>query len=264
MPALRRIASQHGLIDTSRWTVSGRTALITGRSRGIGLAIARGLAQEGWSLTLSARNADALADAATELRSSGADVHTVPADMADPDAPEALAHDIVQRVGRLDALVLSAGMGNSSPIAETPIRRLDTHYAVNLRAPFELTSRLIPLMRSTAETEPKGVRVIAISSLTARAADPGLAAYAATKAALCSFCETLNVEESSNGILATAVCPGYVDTEMSSWKHDEFGPETMIRASDIAELAVGLTRLSRNAVVPSLDVVRPGSTVWRA
>ncbi|CAN5514242.1 glucose 1-dehydrogenase [soil metagenome] len=241
-----------------------RAALITGGSRGIGLAIAHGLAQDGWSLTLSARNADALADAAAELRSTGADVHVIPADMADPDAPEALAGDIVQRVGRLDALILSAGMGNASPIVETPIRRLDTHYAVNLRAPFELTSRLIPLMRSTAETEPNGVRVIAISSLTARAAEPGLAAYGATKAALCSFCETLNVEESANGILATAICPGYVDTEMSSWKQGELAADTMIRASDIAELAVSLTRLSRNAVVPSLDVVRPGTSMWRA
>jgi NAD(P)-dependent dehydrogenase (short-subunit alcohol dehydrogenase family) len=96
------------------------------------------------------------------------------------------------------------------------------------------------------------------------ASEPGLAAYGAAKAALISVCQSVNVEESASGVSATAISPGYVDTEMSSWVRDRIDPADMIDAGDIAELVVALTRLSARAVVPGIVVARRGDTQWRA
>lgn len=233
-------------------------ALITGGSRGIGLAIARALAAEGYALTLSARSPESLAAAADDLRARGADVETVAADASDEDDIARLVSAHAEHRGRLDALVLNAGMGHGSPIAETPLRRVDKHYNLNVRGTFSLMATAIPLMRQTAAQSGRGARVIAIASLAGLVAEPNLAAYSATKAAVVSLCEALCIEESAGGVSATALCPGYVDTDMAAWKHGEIPPEQMIRAEDIAELAVSVTRLSRNAVVPQMAVYRAG------
>jgi NAD(P)-dependent dehydrogenase (short-subunit alcohol dehydrogenase family) len=120
------------------------------------------------------------------------------------------------------------------------------------------------LRRAAAAHPERGARVVAIASLTGVAAEPGLAAYGATKAALISLCQSINVEESAAGISATAIAPGYVDTEMSSWVHDQIDPADMIEPGDIAELVAALTRLSGRAVVPSILIARRGETQWRA
>ncbi|WP_394553053.1 SDR family NAD(P)-dependent oxidoreductase [Agromyces sp. MMS24-JH15] len=240
---------------TARAT-SPRAALVTGGSRGIGLAIAEALAAEGFALTISARGAGPLDEAADRLRAAGAQVLAVPADASDPDDLAALLDAHERAYDRLDALVLNAGMGFASPIADTPLRRLDTHIALNLRGTFALTSAAIPLLRRTAEADPRGARVIAIASLAGLMAEPGLGAYGATKAAVVSLCEAVCAEEGASGVSATALCPGYVDTDMAAWKHGDLDPQRMIRASDIAELAVSITRLSRNAAVPVIAVHR--------
>ncbi|MWB99443.1 SDR family NAD(P)-dependent oxidoreductase [Agromyces seonyuensis] len=235
-----------------------RAALITGGSRGIGLAIARRLAADGFALTLSARTADSLADAAAELRAAGASVTTVAADAADPEALAALLDWHARTHGRLDALVLNAGMGFGSPIDQTPLRRLDKHVALNFRGAFALVSAALPLLRATAAVERRGTRVIALASLAGLTPEPDLAVYSATKAAIVSLCQSICIEEASTGVSATALCPGYVDTDMAAWKHDMLAADEMIRPDDLAELAVSLTRLSRNAAVPTLPVYRAG------
>jgi 3-oxoacyl-[acyl-carrier protein] reductase len=96
------------------------------------------------------------------------------------------------------------------------------------------------------------------------ASEPGLAAYGATKAGLISLCQSVNVEESASGVSATAISPGYVDTEMSSWVHDRIDPADMIEPGDVAELVAALARLSARAVVPGIVVARRGDTQWRA
>ncbi|MFF2389418.1 SDR family NAD(P)-dependent oxidoreductase [Agromyces sp. NPDC058104] len=233
-----------------------RAALVTGGSRGIGLAIAERLAAEGFSLTIAARSRQTLDAAAGALEASGAHVVAVEADAADPEAIERLVARHEAAWGRLDALVLNAGMGFASPIAETPLRRVDKHYALNLRGTFAMVAAALPLLRRTAVDEPRGTRVIALASLAGLMAEPDLAAYSATKAAVVSLCESICLEEAATGVSATALCPGYVDTDMAAWKHDEIAPADMIRAADLAELAVSLTRLSRNAAVPSIAVHR--------
>ena len=96
------------------------------------------------------------------------------------------------------------------------------------------------------------------------AAEPGLAAYGAAKAALISLCQSINAEESAAGVTATAIAPGYVDTEMSAWVHERIGPAEMIPPADIAELILALTKMSARSVIPLVAMSRPGETHWRA
>jgi len=241
------------------------SALVTGASRGIGRAIAERLAAAGFALTLSGRHPGPLDEVARSLESVGAGTDVVPADMASEQDVRRLAQRHAHRFGSLDLLVLCAGFGASGPIADYPMHRFDRQVAVNLRAPFLLVQECLPSLRHAAASHPqRGARIVAIASLTGVASEPGLAAYGVTKAALISLCQSINVEESAAGISATAISPGYVDTEMSSWVHDRIDPADMIEPGDIAELVTALTRLSARAVVPGIVVARRGDTQWRA
>jgi 3-oxoacyl-[acyl-carrier protein] reductase len=240
-------------------------ALITGASRGIGYAIAAALADLGWDLTICARSAAPLREAGDRLRATGADVLPVVADLSEPDAADRLADRHLERSGRTDCLVLNAGMGLTGPWADFPARRLSRMLQVNVETPYLLVQRLLPSMRDTAAAAAdRGVRVVAISSMAGVVSQPHSSAYGASKAALISLCETLNVEESENGICATAISPGFVDTDMTAWVRDRVDPGQMIRASDVAEIVLSLIRMSRWSVVPNIVVSRPGPTIWRA
>ncbi|MFF4260214.1 SDR family NAD(P)-dependent oxidoreductase [Streptomyces sp. NPDC001663] len=250
-----------------------RTALVTGASRGIGAAIASRLAAGGWNLTLAARTPEPLTALADRLRAEyGVRVHTTPGDMAvEADIHEVARQHLTTYDDRLDALVLSAGMGQAGSIEGFPLSRLDKQYAVNLRAPFQLVQECLPALRATAALGPDevtgvchGAKVVAVASLTGMVAEPSLSAYAATKAALLSLCESVNVEESEAGVSACAVAPGYVDTDMTSWMHDRLAREEMITAADVAEMVASVVALSRSAVVPSIAITRPGRHLWRA
>jgi 3-oxoacyl-[acyl-carrier protein] reductase len=236
---------------------------VTGASRGIGRAIAERLAAEGFDLTLTARTQSGLDAVASTL--AAVDVQAVAGDMAVEADVARVADQHLERFGRLDVLVLNAGTGTIASIEDTSGSRFEKQFNVNLRSPFQLIARCLPAMRDTARSNPThGARVIAIASITGLVAEPGMSAYAASKAALISLCETLNVEASADGVSATAISPGYVDTDMTEWVRDRIDPGTMITVEDIAELAVAMTRLSANAVVPNVSVVRPGDNLWRA
>ncbi|WP_406724528.1 SDR family oxidoreductase [Streptomyces sp. GD-15H] len=247
-------------------TTGGRpAALVTGASRGIGLGIARRLADAGYDLTVSARDAARLDKAAAALADAGGRVHPVPADMAIENDVQRLAAEHSQHHGRLDVLVIGAGVGSSGALEETTMKRYDLQFDVNVRAPFVLLQTSLPLLRKTAAANPEhGAKVIALASITGVAAELALAVYGATKAALISLCRSVNTEESAHGVSATAICPGYVDTDMAAYMRDRIEPHQMIRVEDVAELAMSVTRLSAFAVVPELVVTRPGEQLWRA
>jgi 3-oxoacyl-[acyl-carrier protein] reductase len=243
-----------------------RTALVTGASRGIGAEIALRLAQDGYGLTIAARQAPGVAAMTERLqKESSAPVHGVVADMGDDDDVLRLAREHEERFDRLDLLVLAAGLGGNQPIADVAMKSYDLQLGVNLRSSFLLIQRCIPLLRATvALNRPYGTRVVALSSLTGVVSEAGFSAYGASKAGLISLCETLCVEESSAGVSATAISPGYVDTDMTEALRDKLDPADMITTADVAELVLSLTRLSSNAVVPNIVVTRPGRRLWRA
>jgi 3-oxoacyl-[acyl-carrier protein] reductase len=233
---------------------------VTGASRGIGREIAVRLAADGYDVTLSARHPEPLAALAAE---TGAAYQV--ADMGVPDDIDRLAAFQLGRHDRLDVLVLCAGIGTAEPVAELPIRRAERQLNVNYLAALRLIQSLLPALR-TAATHPPAhtAKIIALASITGVASEPALAAYGASKAALISLCQSVTIDEAGTGVTATAISPGYVDTDMTAWKHDELPAAEMMTAADVAELALAVCRLSRHAVVPNLVVTRPGSQLWRA
>ncbi|MGV9678387.1 SDR family NAD(P)-dependent oxidoreductase [Nocardia sp. NPDC003482] len=245
---------------------AARSALVTGGSRGIGAEIARRLAGDGYAVTIAARTADTLERTAQRLRDeTGGEVFPFAANMTDAEQLGALVDAHAWRFGGLDLLVLSAGTGTAGPVAEMTAKARERMLEVNFRAPLTLIQHALPLLRKSAAAAPeRGAKIVAIASITGVAGEPGLAAYGATKAALISLCETLSLEESRRGVSATALSPGYVDTDMSAWKQGELDADAMLPTSDIAELVLAIARLSARAVVPNIVISRAGEQLWRA
>ncbi|MFG1941480.1 SDR family oxidoreductase [Nonomuraea sp. NPDC048826] len=241
------------------------TALVTGASRGIGFAIATRLAEAGYDLIMCARRAETMAEAERRLSATGARVHAVQADLAVEEDVRRLIGVCQEKCDQLDVLVLGAGIGTGGPIEEVPLRHFDKLFAVNVRAPYTLVQALLPLLRKGAAANPRqGAKIIALASITGVYPGPELAAYGASKAALGALCRSLNAEVSASGVSATVISPGFVDTDMTQWVRDEVDPAGMITTADIAELAMTVTRLSVNAVVPEMVVTRPGGQLHRA
>jgi short-subunit dehydrogenase len=242
-----------------------RYALVTGASRGIGAAIARRLAAEGYALTITARREAALREVAAQLEAAGAPVHSVTGDMALEDDVRRVASEHLERYPALHVLVLNAGMAVAGELASYPLRRLDRLFAINVRAPFALVQACLPALREAAAADPdRGAKVVAIASISGVVSEPQLAAYGATKAALISLCQSIAAEESRRGVSATAISPGYVDTDMGAWASDRVDPSAMLDVADVAEMVVAVTRLSARAVVPHLVLARAGENLWRA
>lgn len=161
----------------------------------------------------------------------------------------------------MSALVLNAGVGTAGPIDTYSLKRLDKTVEVNLVAPFVLAQRSLRLLHAGAEEDPeRGSKVIALSSITGAYAETGLAAYGATKAGLLSLVDTLNAETSGRGVSATAIAPGYVETDMSTWVTERIPAETMIRVSDIVRVVDMVLDLSRHACITRIVVVRSGTS----
>jgi NAD(P)-dependent dehydrogenase (short-subunit alcohol dehydrogenase family) len=224
------------------------SALVTGGSSGIGLAIARMLRGEGYGLTLAARSVERLESAAAEL-----DAAPVAQDVRDEDACAALVAAHLERHGGLDVLVNSAGVGIAGRIGDMSAKQFDLQQAVNLRGAFLVTREALPALR-----EARGY-VVNLASIAGTIPTPGLASYGAAKAALIALTRSLDREEAENGVRATALCPGFVDTRMAEWTG--IPSDEMIQPEDCAELVRVLLRLSPSARVPVLVIERAGENV---
>lgn len=222
-----------------------RSALVTGGSRGIGLAIARMLAEEGFALTLASRNQERCEEAAAAL-----DALAVTADVAREEDCERLVAEHVGHHGGLDVLVNSAGIGIGGNIESLPVKHIDLQLGVNLRGLVLVTRAAIPELRTS-----HGL-IVNLASIAGTIPAPGLGIYGAAKAALISLTRTLDREETDAGVRFTALCPGFVDTPMASWTGLE--AEEMIRPEDCAELVRALLRLGPATRVPVLVVERAG------
>jgi NAD(P)-dependent dehydrogenase (short-subunit alcohol dehydrogenase family) len=222
-----------------------KAALVTGGSSGIGLAIARALAAEGFALTLASRTQEKVEAAAADL-----DALAVAADVRDEDECRRIVDEHRKRHGRLDVLVNSAGMGIGGPVDELPPKHLDLQLDVNLRGLLLVTASALPLLRET-----RGL-IVNLASIAGTIPTPFLPVYGATKAAVIQFTYTLNRAEEEHGVRATALSPGFVDTPMT-----DFAPvpkDEMIRPEDCAEIVRCLLRLSPYARVPHVVLERVG------
>jgi NAD(P)-dependent dehydrogenase (short-subunit alcohol dehydrogenase family) len=232
-----------------------RAALITGGSSGIGLAIARVLAEEGFALTVSARRAEKLDTAAEALRASGASVLAVAGNVAQEEDIVSLVARHEEAYGRLDVLVNNAGLGISGPIDTLLTKHLDMQIAINLRSMILFYREAMPMLRAAGAAD--GALVVNTSSITGKIGTAQLSVYSATKHGIVGFTEAMNQELRDAGIKSCALCPGYVDTALSDYVKDDVAAQDMIRVEDLAESVRFLLRLSPQCVVPEMIFRRP-------
>jgi NAD(P)-dependent dehydrogenase (short-subunit alcohol dehydrogenase family) len=187
--------------------LEGRTAIVTGASRGIGAAVARGLDVAGARVALVARSADQLASVAADLTN---DPVVIPTDLGTAEGPaEAAATALAAFGGRLDVLVNNAGIAVRKDSETLQVEEADQLWNVNVRAALLLTAAVLPAM-----LEQGAGSIVSISSISGRRGAPRRALYAATKAALDGMTRALAMEYGPRGIRANAVAPGVVDTDL--------------------------------------------------
>jgi NAD(P)-dependent dehydrogenase (short-subunit alcohol dehydrogenase family) len=233
-----------------------RAAIVTGASSGIGLAVARMLAEQGHAVTLVARRPAKLEVAYEALRADGLEVQRVAADVGRED-------DVIRAVaahrdayGRLDVLMNNAGVGVGAPIGELSTKRLDIQLNTNVRSiPLFYRESLAMLMAAGAEHG--NALVVNTASIAGKQGQPWLSIYSATKAGVIAFTQAMHKELSSRGIKSTALCPGFVDTPMTDYIKEHVPPEAMIQTSDIVAAVRMLLTLSPGCVIPEIVFQRP-------
>jgi NAD(P)-dependent dehydrogenase (short-subunit alcohol dehydrogenase family) len=222
------------------------SALVTGGSSGIGLAIARMLAEEGYRLTLASRTADKVETAAGEL-----DALAVAADVSKPEDCGRVVAEHVTRHGGLDVLVNSAGIGIAARVEDAQLKHIDRQLNINLRGLVLVTQAALPHLRASRGW------IVNLASIAGTQPVPILPIYAATKAAVISLTRSLNADLDDAGVRAIALCPGFVDTPMTTFTG--LRTEEMIQPEDCAEVVRMCLRLSPRARVPQVVIERVGS-----
>lgn len=198
----------------SRVSLAGRTALVTGASRGIGAAVARRLDASGARVVLAARSKDDLEAVAADL---SRDPVVIPVDLADPDTPGELARAAEDAVGRIDILVNNAGiLDGAGPTQFLTPEVVDRVLAVNVRAALLLTGAVAPGMAAAG-----GGAIVMMSSVVAQTGNAFTALYSAAKSAFEGMAFSLAVELGSEGIRVTLVRPGIVATDMGRFLIDD-------------------------------------------
>ena len=189
--------------------LTGRIALVTGASRGIGRAIAHRLAGQGATVVAAARG-DHAADAVADVVSKGGRAEAVSLDVTDAAAVERLPGEIVARHGRLDIVVSNAGIARDQLLMRMKRDDWDAVLATNLTATFLLAQAAMrPMLKQ------RGGRIIAVSSVVGQMGNAGQTNYAASKAGLIGFAKALAREVASRSITVNVVAPGMVDTDMT-------------------------------------------------
>ena len=211
-------------------SLQGKTALVTGASRGIGRAIAAALADAGARILVhygrSAQDAESLV---AGIRSKGGRAEVISADLATREGATSLAKEARSIVGeRLDVLVLNAGVSKAATIKDHTVEDFDNLFATNVRSPFFLVQQLLPILV-------EGSSIIAISSVGAHAVigkpgleNPSVLAYASTKGALETLVKNWAAILGPRGIRVNAVAPGAIDTDMSNFTKTEAGRDVVL------------------------------------
>ena len=235
-----------------------RAAIVTGASSGIGLAIARMLAEENYGLTMAARRPEKLATAVQEFRDAGHDPVEVAANTSSEEDIQRVVASHRDRFGRLDVLVNNAGIGIGAPIGETQTKRLDVQLDVNLRAIILFYRECLDMLKA-AGAEHRQALVVNTSSISGKSGEAWLSVYSATKAAVVGFTESMNKELGAEGIKSTALCPAFVDTPMTDFVKQSVAAADMIQATDVAEAVRMLLRLTPGCVIPEIIFQAPGA-----
>jgi 3-oxoacyl-[acyl-carrier protein] reductase len=229
----------------------GQVAIVTGGSRGIGLAIARALVAEGVNVVVTGRSDARLSTARSRLEGAGAGlVETLKADVRSYEEVERAVSATTARFGGLDIVVNNAGVGIFSEVAAMTPQQWGEVIETNLSGVFNVCHAAVPLLRNRG-----GGYIFNISSLAGTNVVPGGTAYCASKAGLNAFSEVLNQEVRQDDIRVSYLCPGSVATGFGGGDGSK-GADWKIAAEDLAELLVSLLRLDTRTL-PSRIEVRP-------
>lgn len=237
---------------------TGRTALITGGTRGIGRAIAFALARAGAHVVVSSRKPEAVEETVRAITAAGGRAAGVPANVGRIEEGHALIDRVMSECATLDILVNNAAANPVfGPVEDTSPEAFTKILDVNLRAPFELAKRALPALRAAAARRPPsgspvggGASIINVSSIGGLSPERGLGIYSVSKAALISLTQVMAKEWGPMGIRANAICPGFIRTDFSRvlWTNEPVMTEVLREQpiarlgtpEDVAELALFL------------------------
>lgn len=223
------MSSYHEAFD-----LSGKVAIITGASKGIGEAIARGLAEFGATVVVSSRKLNAVEAVARSIRESGGTATAIAAHLGDLAAVRLLVTETCKRHGGVDIVVNNAATNPVfGPVLDADETAFDKILAVNLKGPLELAKAAHPIMKARG-----GGSIINISSIGGLRPEPGLGLYSISKAALISLTKVLAQEWSRDSIRANVICPGLVQTKFSAalWQSEEH-LQRFLRAVPLGRIA---------------------------
>jgi 3-hydroxybutyrate dehydrogenase len=213
-----------------------RTALVTGGGHGLGRGIAEALARAGARVCIVGRSESALHETVVSLRAAGHDAHAFVCDVTSEASVEAAVALASQALGHIDFLINNAGVAPTAPLARMTLDTWKQAFAVNATGSFLCTRAVVPGM-----VERKFGRIVNIASIAGVTGGPYLAAYAASKHALVGLTRAAAAELGDRGVHVNALCPGYVDTEMTRG-----GVERVMRSKNLSE-AEGLAAVLRSA-----------------
>ncbi len=199
--------------------LSGRVALVTGASSGLGAQFARTLARAGAAVVLSARRSERLKDLRAQIESEGGDAHVTPMDVTDLDSIRACVAHAETEVGSIDILVNNSGVSTTQRLQDVTGDDFDFIFDTNVRGAFfvaqEVAKRMIARSRGAAPGTFTGGRIINIASMAGLRVLPQIGAYAMSKAAVIHMTRAMALEWGRFGINVNAICPGYIDTEIN-------------------------------------------------
>jgi NAD(P)-dependent dehydrogenase (short-subunit alcohol dehydrogenase family) len=233
----------------------GRVALITGATRGIGLAIAHALAAEGCNLILIARDESALARVSRELTSAKIEILARPCDVRDPHAVDALFRSARQQFKRLDVLINNAGIAHTNlPVEKLPFAVWKDVLETNLDGMFLVTQAALAMMK-------RGGTIVNNLSIAATRVFAGSAAYNASKHGSLGLTNTLREELRPRGIRVIALLPGATDTDIWTTLWPQAPRRKMMSPQSVAETVVQAIVLPPNATVESLQILPTAGTL---
>jgi len=239
-------------------SLKGKTAIVTGASRGIGRAISIALAQHGVNLALNSRSMESLKETLKEVEALGVDALPCPANIADPNSPAEIVKKTVDHFGGIDILINNAGIVIPRHIAETPTDEWDLHMAINARAPFLMCREAIPYLKKS-----KAATIINISSVVGKKGYVNQGAYTASKHALMGMTKVLAQEVHGDDIRVHVISPGGVATEMVQKARPDLDTSELITPEDIVDIVMFLLTHRGNAVIDEISVRRAGNQPWK-